>query len=137
MLVIDCLDRELLGWPLSRSGKTKTAESALEQTLLARFRTSGRVKEPFFLRPENGFVFASRRYIALASRLRSEAASGPAATPRQDQRARIAGRVPGIAAKNRPVKKPAESAGYPVLARHARVRSGRPARPCLRQLRAS
>ena len=30
-LVIDCHSRELLGWHLSRSGKSKTAESALEQ----------------------------------------------------------------------------------------------------------
>jgi len=33
-LVIDCHTRELLGWHLSRSGKSKTAESALEQGLL-------------------------------------------------------------------------------------------------------
>ena len=32
-LVIDCHTRELLGWQLSRSGKAKTAESALEQAL--------------------------------------------------------------------------------------------------------
>ena len=30
-LVIDCHSRELLGWHLSRSGKSKTAESALER----------------------------------------------------------------------------------------------------------
>ncbi|MGA0825641.1 MAG: DDE-type integrase/transposase/recombinase, partial [Burkholderiaceae bacterium] len=36
-LVIDCYTRELLGWHLSRSGKAKTAEAALEQALIARF----------------------------------------------------------------------------------------------------
>lgn len=34
-LVIDCHSRELLSWHLSRSGKSKTAESALEQALIA------------------------------------------------------------------------------------------------------
>jgi putative transposase len=36
-LVIDCHTRELLGWHLSRSGRSKTAESALEQALIARY----------------------------------------------------------------------------------------------------
>lgn len=42
-LVIDCHSRELLGWHLSRSGKSKTAESSLEQALIGRFGTLGRV----------------------------------------------------------------------------------------------
>jgi len=33
-LVIDCYTRELLGWHLSRSGKARTAEAALEQALM-------------------------------------------------------------------------------------------------------
>ena len=33
VLVIDCYSRELLGWHLSRSGKARTAESALELEL--------------------------------------------------------------------------------------------------------
>jgi len=37
-LVIDCCSRELLGWHLSGSGKSKTAESALEQALIASAR---------------------------------------------------------------------------------------------------
>lgn len=34
-LVIDCHTRELLGWNLSRSGKTSTASNALEHALIA------------------------------------------------------------------------------------------------------
>lgn len=34
-LVMDCHSRELLGWHLSRRGRSKTAESALEQALIA------------------------------------------------------------------------------------------------------
>lgn len=64
-LVIDCHSRELLGWHLSRSGKSKTAESALEQALIARFGTLGLVPEPFLLRSDNGLVFTSRSFTAL------------------------------------------------------------------------
>jgi len=64
-LVIDCHTRELLGWHLSRSGKAKTAEAALEQALIARFGCLGRVPEPFLLRSDNGLVFTSRHYTAL------------------------------------------------------------------------
>jgi len=52
-LVIDCHTRELPGWHLSRSGKAKTAESALEQALIARYGTLGRVPVPFLLRCDN------------------------------------------------------------------------------------
>ncbi len=64
-LVIDCHTRELLGWHLSRSGKAKTAEMALEQALITRFGTLGRVPMPFLLRSDNGLVFTSRSYTAL------------------------------------------------------------------------
>lgn len=48
-LVIDCFSRELLGWHLSRSGRTKTAEAALEQALIARYGCLGKVKQPYLL----------------------------------------------------------------------------------------
>jgi len=64
-LVIDCHTRELLGWHLSRSGKATTASSALEQALIARFGTLGRVPASFLLRSDNGLVFTSRKYTAL------------------------------------------------------------------------
>src|SRR5699024_11406515 len=55
-LVIDCHTRELLGWHLSRSGKATTAGNALEQALIARFATLGRVHTPFLLRSDNSLV---------------------------------------------------------------------------------
>lgn len=64
-LVIDCYTRQLLGWQLSRSGKASTAAAALEQALIARFGSLGRVKTSFLLRSDNGLVFSSRRYTAL------------------------------------------------------------------------
>ena len=64
-LIIDCHTRELLGWHLSRSGKASTAASALEQALISRFGTLGKVNAPFLLRSDNGLVFTSRKYTRL------------------------------------------------------------------------
>ncbi len=64
-LVIDCHRRELLGWHLSRSSRSKTAEAALEQALITRYGCFGRVNKPFLLRSDNGLVFTSRSYTAL------------------------------------------------------------------------
>lgn len=62
---MDCHTRELLGWQLSRSGKATTAASALEQALITRFGTLGRVANSFLPRSDNGLAFTSRRYTAL------------------------------------------------------------------------
>src|SRR5690606_4050710 len=64
-LVIDCYTRQLLGWHLSRSGKVSTAAAALEQALINRFGTPGRVHSPFLLRSDNGLVFTSLDYTRL------------------------------------------------------------------------
>jgi putative transposase len=64
-LVIDCCTRQLLGWHLSRSGKASTAVAALEQALITRYGTLGRVRTPFLLRSDNGLVFTSRSYTAM------------------------------------------------------------------------
>ena len=55
-VVIDCYTREVLGWHLSRSAKSSTTESALEQALMNRYGTLGRVTVPFLLRSDNGLV---------------------------------------------------------------------------------
>jgi len=52
-LVIDCHTRQLLGWHLSRTGKASAASAALEQALITRYGTLGRVREPFLLRSDN------------------------------------------------------------------------------------
>lgn len=59
-LVIDCGTCQLLGWHLSRTGKASTASAALEQALITRYGTLGRVPVPFLLRSDNGLVFTSR-----------------------------------------------------------------------------
>lgn len=64
-LVIDCGTRQLLGWHLSRTGKASTASAALEQALITRYGTLGRVPVSFLLRSDNGLVFTSRDYTRL------------------------------------------------------------------------
>nr|WP_293716614.1 DDE-type integrase/transposase/recombinase [Stenotrophomonas sp. UBA7606] len=64
-MVIDCSTRQLPGWHLSRTGKASTASAALEQALLTRYGTLGRVREPFLLRSDNGLVSTSRDYTRL------------------------------------------------------------------------
>tara|TARA_A100001037_G_scaffold298172_1_gene321435 strand:- start:414 stop:815 length:402 start_codon:yes stop_codon:yes gene_type:complete len=50
----------VLGWQLSRSGKASTASELLEQALITRFGTLGRVQDLLLLRSDNGLVFTSR-----------------------------------------------------------------------------
>ncbi|SDI97802.1 DDE-type integrase/transposase/recombinase [Alloyangia pacifica] len=64
-LVIDCHTRELLGSHLSKSGKATTASAALENALIVRFGTLGRVEEEFLLSSDNGLVFTSLHFTAI------------------------------------------------------------------------
>ena len=89
-LVIDCHTRELLGWQLSRSGRATTAMSALEQALIGRFGTLGRVTTPFLLRSDNGLVFTSRAYTRL---VRSYGLRQEFITPHCPQQNGMIGRV--------------------------------------------
>ncbi|MDC7716599.1 integrase core domain-containing protein [Vogesella sp. DC21W] len=61
-LVIDCCTRELLGWHLSRSGKSKTVVSALEHALISHSGCLDRVPQRVLLR---SLVFINRSYTAL------------------------------------------------------------------------
>lgn len=62
---MECHTRQLLGWHLSRSSKSKTAEAALEQALISRFGSLGRVSELFLLRSDNRLISTSHSYTAL------------------------------------------------------------------------
>jgi putative transposase len=64
-VLMDCCTRELLGWHLSKSGKARTAEAALEQALISRYGSLGIAKDDILLRSDNGLVFTSRSYRAL------------------------------------------------------------------------
>ncbi|WP_281848088.1 IS3 family transposase [Nitratiruptor tergarcus] len=60
--VIDTCTREIVGWRLSKSGKAKTAEAALQEGLIYRFGRLQRLKEPIVLRSDNGLVFTSKSF---------------------------------------------------------------------------
>lgn len=62
--VIDCHDREIVGWELALRGRAREAERALEDACLRRFGTL-RPKGPKpVLRSDNGLVFQSKRFRA-------------------------------------------------------------------------
>jgi putative transposase len=63
-VVIDCCDREILGWRLSRSGKAKVAMAALEDALLK--RKPGNLT----LRSDNGLVFGAKAFVRLCCKWR-------------------------------------------------------------------
>jgi len=63
--VIDCADRELVGWRLSKSGKANVAAAALEDGLRQRQITKA---HQLTLRSDNGLVFGSKAFTQVANR---------------------------------------------------------------------
>ncbi len=59
--VIDCHDRELIGYEFALRSRAKEAERAVEAACLARFGTLRPVGAPV-LRSDNGLIFQSRRF---------------------------------------------------------------------------
>lgn len=64
--VLDCCTREVLGWCLDRTARAQTAERALEEALIHRFGWTHGAPKGLTLRHDNGLVFGSRLYRALA-----------------------------------------------------------------------
>lgn len=60
--VIDCYDRELIGWEFALRGRANEAERALEMACLARFGTLRPCGEVPIIRSDNGLIFQSRRF---------------------------------------------------------------------------
>ncbi len=60
--VIDCHDREIMGYEFAVRGRAKEAERALEAACLARFGTLRPVAPTPVLRSDNGLIFQSRRF---------------------------------------------------------------------------
>jgi putative transposase len=59
--VIDCHDREVMGYEFALRSRAKEAERAVEAACLARFGTLRPVAAPV-LRSDNGLIFQSRRF---------------------------------------------------------------------------
>ncbi len=62
MAVIDCYDREIIGWEFAVRGRAKEAERALEMACLARFGTLRPRGDVPIIRSDNGLIFQSRRF---------------------------------------------------------------------------
>jgi len=60
--VIDCYDREIIGWECAVRGRAKEAERALEMACLARFGTLRPRGDVPIIRSDNGLIFQSRRF---------------------------------------------------------------------------
>lgn len=62
--VIDCHDREIVGYEFSLRGRAKEAERALEEACLLRFGTLRPQGQVPVVRSDNGLIFQSRRFRA-------------------------------------------------------------------------
>lgn len=62
--VIDCCDRELVGWEFALRGRAKEAERAIEEACIARFGTLRPSGATPVVRSDNGLIFQSRRFRA-------------------------------------------------------------------------
>jgi putative transposase len=63
-VVIDCHDREVIGWEFALRGRAQEAERALEQACLARFGTLRPSGPTPTLRSDSGLIFRSKRFRA-------------------------------------------------------------------------
>jgi putative transposase len=63
-VVIDCHDREVIGFEFALRGRAREAERALENACLARFGTLRPTGPTPTLRSDNGLIFQSRRFRA-------------------------------------------------------------------------
>ena len=60
--VIDCHDREIVGYEFALRGRAKEAERALEEACIRRFGTLRPVGQTPVVRSDNGLIFQSRRF---------------------------------------------------------------------------
>jgi len=72
--IIDCHDREIVGWEFSLRGRAREAERALEGACLQRFGTLRPEGPTPVVRSDNGLIFTARRFRAALRdyRLRQE-----------------------------------------------------------------
>jgi putative transposase len=72
--VIDCHDREIVGWEFALRSRAKEAERALEEACIGRFGTLRPQGRTPVIRSDNGLIFQSRRFRAACRdyRLRQE-----------------------------------------------------------------
>jgi putative transposase len=62
--IIDCCDREIVGWEFSLRGRAREAERALEEACLYRFGTLRPDGPTPVIRSDNGLIFTAKRFRA-------------------------------------------------------------------------
>ena len=65
VVVIDCWNREVVGYRISRRQNAKVAEGALEDALIRRFGQNKGASRGLALRSDNGLIFTSKSYLKL------------------------------------------------------------------------
>lgn len=65
---MDCWNREVVGYRVSKRQESKVAEGALEDALIRRFGMDRLQAHGVILRSDNGLIFTSKRYMKLVSR---------------------------------------------------------------------
>jgi putative transposase len=68
--IIDCCDRAIVGWRLSKTGVAKVAAAALEDAL--RERKVEQEGSGLVLRSDNGLVFGAKPFVAVVNRWKLE-----------------------------------------------------------------
>jgi putative transposase len=66
--VIDCWNRQIVGYRVSRKQNASVAEGALEDALIRRFAMNRAAARGLVLRSDNGLIFTSKRYLKLVHR---------------------------------------------------------------------
>ena len=82
--VIDCHDRELIGFEFALRGRAREAERALEEACIARFGTLRPTGQTPVIRSDNGLIFQSRRFRAACRDYRLEQEFVTPYTPEQN-----------------------------------------------------
>jgi putative transposase len=82
--VIDCHDREVVGFEFSLRGHSKEAERALEAACLSRFGTVRPAGNTPTIRSDNGLIFTSRRFREACRFYRLEQEFITPSTPEQN-----------------------------------------------------
>jgi putative transposase len=82
--IIDCCDREIVGWEFSPRGRAREAERALEETCLHRFGTLRPDRPTPVIRSDSGLIFTARRFRAACRDYRVRQEFITRYTPEQD-----------------------------------------------------
>lgn len=66
--VMDCWNREIVGYRISRRQNTAVAEGALEDALLSRYGRNKAQSRGLILRSDNGLIFSSKAFLRLVNK---------------------------------------------------------------------